>query len=216
MSEFVTRESIVEFARICARTLPLIDPVYEFGSFQVEGQVGFADMRPLFSAKQYVGADMRTGPWVDVVLNLHHLDLPSESVAASAVKELDRRTTVTPGAGSPPNIALKTARASSWESRVSHSYLEIFSGERSRVLSMTEPWTLGPSLILTRAALTSEQKIPSRPREMLRSKTATRLAPARARFRAARGKGRKRRSLHSPTLRPAALILVSAFVGTRS
>jgi SAM-dependent methyltransferase len=69
------REEIKRFVRICAETLPLSDPIYEFGSLQVPK--GFADLRPLFPGKKYIGADMREGPGVDMVLNLHNIDLPS-------------------------------------------------------------------------------------------------------------------------------------------
>lgn len=74
------REPIKQFVKICAKTLPISDPIYEFGALQVLGQEGFADLRPLFPGKEYVGADMRKGPGVDVILNLHHINLPSESV----------------------------------------------------------------------------------------------------------------------------------------
>lgn len=74
------RELVRQFVRICAETLPILEPVYEFGSLQVPGQEGFADLRPFFPGKQYVGADMREGPGVDVILDLHQIDLPSQSV----------------------------------------------------------------------------------------------------------------------------------------
>jgi len=74
------RESIKQLVKICAETLPISEPIYEFGSLQVPGQEGFADLRPFFSGKKYVGADMRKGPGVDVILNLHNLDIPSESI----------------------------------------------------------------------------------------------------------------------------------------
>lgn len=74
------RESIKQFVKICAETLPISEPIYEFGSLQVHGQEGFADLRTLFPRKKYIGADMREGSGVDVVLNLHHIDLSSESV----------------------------------------------------------------------------------------------------------------------------------------
>ena len=73
------RESIKQFVKICVETLPISEPIYEFGSLQVPGQEGFADLRPLFPGRKYVGADIREGPGVDVILNLHHIDLPSES-----------------------------------------------------------------------------------------------------------------------------------------
>ena len=74
------RKSLKDFAAIVAETLPIAEPVYEFGALQVAGQEGFADLRPLFPGKTYVGCDMRPGPGVDRVLDLHGLDLPSDSV----------------------------------------------------------------------------------------------------------------------------------------
>lgn len=74
------RKNIKDFANIVNITLPIIEPIYEFGSFQVPGQVGFMDLRPLFPNKEYIGCDMREGPGVDKILNLHAIDLPSESV----------------------------------------------------------------------------------------------------------------------------------------
>jgi len=74
------RETIKDFVGIAAGSLPILDPVYDFGAFQTPGQEGFANLRPLFTNNRYVGADMREGPGVDVILNLHDIDLPSESV----------------------------------------------------------------------------------------------------------------------------------------
>lgn len=76
------RESIKEFVKMCASSLPLKEPIYEFGSLQVPGQEKFADLRPFFPGKKYVGADMRQGPGVDVLLNLHNVKLPDESVGS--------------------------------------------------------------------------------------------------------------------------------------
>lgn len=74
------RNSVKQFAKMCAENLPLIEPIYEFGSLQVPSQVGFADLRGYFPNKKYIGADMQGGPGVDMLLNLHCIDLPSESV----------------------------------------------------------------------------------------------------------------------------------------
>lgn len=74
------RQTINDFVSIAASTLPIEEPIYEFGSLQVPGQEGFADLRPLFPGREYVGADMREGTGVDKVLDLHDIDLPSESV----------------------------------------------------------------------------------------------------------------------------------------
>ena len=63
------------------------EPIYEFGARQVLGQVGFADLRPIFRGKQYLGADIQPGPGVDVILDLHQIGLPAE--AAGTVLLLD-------------------------------------------------------------------------------------------------------------------------------
>ena len=74
------RKSIKQFIKICVETLPLSESIYEFGSLRVPSQESIADLRPLFPGKKYIGADMREGPGVDVILNLHNINLPSESV----------------------------------------------------------------------------------------------------------------------------------------
>ena len=78
-SEERMRQLVRQFVRLCADTLPLGSPIYEFGSLQVPGQEGFADLRPLFPGKAYVGADMQCGPGVDLALDLHHVALPAET-----------------------------------------------------------------------------------------------------------------------------------------
>lgn len=74
------RKSILSFIAFCRKMLLLAEPIYEFGSFQVEGQKDLADLRPFFPDKKYMGADMRFGPGVDIVLNLHDIGLLSETV----------------------------------------------------------------------------------------------------------------------------------------
>jgi SAM-dependent methyltransferase len=74
------RQIIKDYVGIAARLLPLPDPIFEFGALQVEGQEGFADLRPLFPGRAFVGCDMRPGPGVDRVLNLHALALANDSV----------------------------------------------------------------------------------------------------------------------------------------
>jgi len=77
------RRHIRDFVELTAGVLELPGPIYEFGALQVPGQEGDADLRPLFPGRDYVGCDMRAGPGVDRVLNLHELDLPSASVGAA-------------------------------------------------------------------------------------------------------------------------------------
>jgi len=73
------RALVKEFVRLVAETLPVPEPIYEFGALQVPGQEGFADLRPLFPGREYVGCDLRPGPGVDRVLDLHHIALPDET-----------------------------------------------------------------------------------------------------------------------------------------
>lgn len=67
------RQSIRTFVELCIETLPIDEPLYEFGSYQVDDQND--DLRPLFQNKDYIGCDMRPGPGVDCVLDLHDIDL---------------------------------------------------------------------------------------------------------------------------------------------
>jgi len=76
------RKLIKSFVEILADELPA--PIYEFGSYQVEGQEGFADLRVFFPGKKYVGCDMRHGKGVDIVMNIHEIDLP-DSVAGTVL-----------------------------------------------------------------------------------------------------------------------------------
>lgn len=73
------RQLVRDFVALCAETIELKQPIYEFGALNVEGQEGFADLREYFPGKEYIGADMREGLGVDVVLDLHSIDLPDET-----------------------------------------------------------------------------------------------------------------------------------------
>ena len=81
------RKSIKEFVKIVAENLPISEPIVEFGSLQVPGQEGFADLRPFFPTMEYMGCDMREGIGVDRVLDLHNIDLPSESVGTVLIMD---------------------------------------------------------------------------------------------------------------------------------
>jgi cephalosporin hydroxylase len=79
------RQSIKDFVRLCSETLPILEPIYEFGSFQVAGIEDLANLRSLFPDSQYVGTDMREGPGVDMILDLHKIDLPDNSVGVALI-----------------------------------------------------------------------------------------------------------------------------------
>jgi len=63
------------FCRLVAETFDCPGPVFEFGSYQVEGQEAYADLRSLFPGKPYVGCDMRPGPGVDRVEDVSAMGL---------------------------------------------------------------------------------------------------------------------------------------------
>jgi SAM-dependent methyltransferase len=67
------------FARLVAETFDCPGPVFEFGSYQVEGQEGYANLRALFPGRDYVGCDMRPGPGVDRVEDVTAIRLPDHS-----------------------------------------------------------------------------------------------------------------------------------------
>jgi len=73
------RDHTKQFVRHAAEAFDCPGPVYEFGSFQVEGQEQYADLRSLFPGKKYVGCDMRPGLGVDLVQDVSAMTLPSES-----------------------------------------------------------------------------------------------------------------------------------------
>ena len=67
------------FCRLVAETIDCPGPVFEFGSYQVEGQEDYANLRGLFPGKDYVGCDMRPGPGVDRVEDVSAIRLPDGS-----------------------------------------------------------------------------------------------------------------------------------------
>ena len=67
------------FVRLASEAFDLPGPVYEFGSFQVEGQEEHSDLRRYFRGKPYVGCDFRDGPGVDRVEDVTKINLPDHS-----------------------------------------------------------------------------------------------------------------------------------------
>jgi SAM-dependent methyltransferase len=80
-------QSIKRFAEICAQTLPIVEPIYEFGALRVAGQEDIADLRPFFPGKTYVGTDMREGLGVDKIVDLHNIKLRKRSVGTAIMLE---------------------------------------------------------------------------------------------------------------------------------
>jgi SAM-dependent methyltransferase len=77
------RASTREFVKICSEVIDFKEPIYEFGALQVSKDSSFSDLRPFFTGKRYIGSDIREGPGVDLVLDLHNLNLASDSVGTA-------------------------------------------------------------------------------------------------------------------------------------
>jgi SAM-dependent methyltransferase len=74
------RQSVKDYlVRVLGR-FPVLEPIYEIGSYRVEGQEEFADLRPFFPGKVYVGCDMRKGLGVDRIEDVHSLKIRGDSI----------------------------------------------------------------------------------------------------------------------------------------
>jgi len=73
------RGEIREVVERLAGCLPVRDPVVEIGS-NWSSQGNFADLRPCFPGRPYIGVDMRGGPGVDLVATLPVLPMAAGSV----------------------------------------------------------------------------------------------------------------------------------------
>ncbi|GIW79275.1 MAG: hypothetical protein KatS3mg105_1082 [Gemmatales bacterium] len=69
-------------ARAVAETFRFPEPILEIGSYQVEGQEHYADLRSLFAGKDYIGVDVRSGPGVDQVADVEALPFDDNSVGS--------------------------------------------------------------------------------------------------------------------------------------
>lgn len=81
------QKHIKDFVELVTNTVTLKGPIYEFGSLQVQVGDRDADLRALFEGKQFYGCDYRGGPGVDLVLDLHKIELNDK--CAGTVISLD-------------------------------------------------------------------------------------------------------------------------------
>ena len=81
------RGNIREFVRVVAETLTIQQPVVEIGAFQVAGQPYDADLRPLFADADYTGCDIRPGPGVDRIEDVHQLTFASDTLGTVLMLE---------------------------------------------------------------------------------------------------------------------------------
>ena len=82
------QDSVKLFIKLCAEIIKPRGPIYEFGSLQVSGQEGYADLRRFFDGSDYIGCDMRPGVGVDRVEDLE-TGISLEDHTASVVLCMD-------------------------------------------------------------------------------------------------------------------------------
>lgn len=81
------RDNVKHFLQLLTERLDPPEPVVEIGALQVEDQEAYADVRPFFAGRAYLGSDMRPGPGVDCLADAHRL--PLRQGAAGTVLLLD-------------------------------------------------------------------------------------------------------------------------------
>ncbi len=81
------RENIRVCVQAVAETLTIPQPVVEIGALQVEGQLHAADLRPLFADSDYTGCDIRPGPGVDRIEDVHQLSFATATVGTVLMLE---------------------------------------------------------------------------------------------------------------------------------
>lgn len=74
------RKETRAFVETVAPLLSVSGPVVEIGALQIAGQEKYADLRPVFAGMEFIGCDMREGPGVDRVENLHNLAFDDNSI----------------------------------------------------------------------------------------------------------------------------------------
>jgi hypothetical protein len=68
-TEGFLRDHIKQIIELLSQRIEFPEPIVELGALQVEAQVGYADLRPFFPRKLYIGCDFREGPGVDRIEN---------------------------------------------------------------------------------------------------------------------------------------------------
>lgn len=76
------RTTVLSLVRRLADAVDFPQPIIEFGSYRVAGQERRGTVRDCFPAKRFVGCDVRRGPGVDQLHDLHDLGLRSGSVGS--------------------------------------------------------------------------------------------------------------------------------------
>lgn len=76
------RDNVRSFIELASRVFDPPGPVVEVGAYQTTGQEGYADLRPFFPGREYIGIDAEAGPGVDRVEDVHALGFDTASIGA--------------------------------------------------------------------------------------------------------------------------------------
>jgi SAM-dependent methyltransferase len=76
------RTTVLKLVEDLARSVEFPEPVFEFGARRAEGQGHLPSVASLFPDSRFVACDMRPGPGVDDIEDLHALSLPDESIGS--------------------------------------------------------------------------------------------------------------------------------------
>jgi SAM-dependent methyltransferase len=79
------RDNVKLLVQIVSETFETPDPILEVGSLQVPRQEGFADLRPFFKGKTYIGCDMRVGSGVDIAEDVENLGIRSGTIGTALI-----------------------------------------------------------------------------------------------------------------------------------
>jgi SAM-dependent methyltransferase len=77
------RTTLLKFLGDLTASTRLPEPIYEFGSYRVPGQQHLPWVRDYFPGRRFVGCDLRPGPGVDEVQDLHGLAIPDGTVGTA-------------------------------------------------------------------------------------------------------------------------------------
>jgi len=75
------RDSVKALIFYLSETHELPSPIVEFGSRQNLAEIGYADFRPFFKGKQYIGCDLEKGPGVDRIENIEKTSFGDAAIA---------------------------------------------------------------------------------------------------------------------------------------
>jgi len=75
------RDNVKTLIWYLSETHELPEPIIEIGSYQCIGQVGYADLRPFFKGKKYIGCDIQQGPGVNRIENVESLNFKDREIA---------------------------------------------------------------------------------------------------------------------------------------